>query len=148
MGENLMFRTLLIVLTAFILTACETAPKRQASLLSDKKMTVGVVQKEIRKGMSQADVARSLGSPNMVTRDKDGAETWIYDKISTEYAYSETKAGVDSLILGWGGSALGGLAPSVSSSSGATSTSQRTLTVIIKFAEGAVDEFSYNSTTF
>ena len=142
-----MFRTLIVVLTVLVLTACQTAAK-QESLLTDKKMTVGVVQKEIRKGMSQADVARSLGSPNLVTRDKDGIETWIYDKISTEYAYSETKAGVDSLILGWGGSALGGLAPSMSSSSGATSTSQRTLTVIIKFAEGAVDEFSYNATTF
>jgi hypothetical protein len=32
-------------------------------------MTLGVVQKEIHKGLSQADVAEALGSPNIVTRD-------------------------------------------------------------------------------
>ena len=111
-------------------------------------MTVGVVQKEIRKGMSQADVATSLGSPNLVTRDKSGAETWIYDKISTEYAYSTSSGGVGALILGWGGSVAGGVAPSYSQGSGASSTTQRTLTVIIKFVEGAVHEFTYHSSSF
>ncbi len=42
-------------------------------------MTVGIVQKEIRIGMSQADVAAALGSPNIVTRDSEGKETWIYE---------------------------------------------------------------------
>lgn len=132
------------------LCGCVTAAKHQQSLPSaeEKKMTVGVVQKEIRKGMSQAEVAQVLGSPNLVTRDKSGAETWIYDKISTEYAYSESSGGVSALILGWGGNAAGGVAPGYSGSSGASSRTQRTLTVIIKFVDGGVHEYTYHSSSF
>src|SRR5437763_709289 len=50
----------------------------------EREMTLGIVQKEISTGMSQASVAEALGSPNIVTRDDDGMETWIYDKIATE----------------------------------------------------------------
>lgn len=133
-----------------LLSGCATATQHQQSLPSadEKKMTVGIVQKEIRKGMSQADVAASLGSPNLVTRDKSGTETWIYDKISTEYAYSESSGGVGALILGWGGSAAAAAAPSYSQSSGASSTTQRTLTVIIKFIEGVVDDYTYHASSF
>lgn len=145
-----MIRLLVLAFTVVSLSGCTTAAKHQQSLPSaeEKKMTVGVVQKEIRKGMSQADVAKSLGSPNLVTRDKSGAETWIYDKISTEYAYSTSSGGVGALVLGWGGSVAGGAAPSYSQSSGASSTTQRTLTVIIKFVKGVVNEFTYHSSSF
>lgn len=145
-----MKRMLIFMAVAALLSGCMTAAKHQQSLPSaeEKKMTVGVVQKEIRKGMSQADVAIALGSPNLVTRDKSGTETWIYDKISTEYAYSTSSGGVGALILGWGGSVAGGVAPSYSQGSGASSTAQRTLTVIIKFVEGVVHEFTYHSSSF
>ena len=43
----------------------------------EKEMTVGTVQKEIRKGMSAADVATVLGSPNIVTTDSANREVWI-----------------------------------------------------------------------
>ena len=145
-----MFRLLMLAITIASLSGCMTAAKHQQSLPSaeEKKMTVGVVQKEIRKGMPQAAVAKSLGSPNLVTRDKSGAETWIYDKISTEYAYSTSSDGVGALILGWGGSVAGAAAPNYSQSSGASSTTQRTLTVIIKFVEGVVNEYTYHSSSF
>ncbi|MCD6535185.1 MAG: hypothetical protein J7L25_14070 [Deltaproteobacteria bacterium] len=145
-----MGRILLLAAMIALLPGCMTAAKHQQSLPSaeEKKMTVGIVQKEIRKGMSQADVATSLGSPNLVTRDKSGVETWIYDKISTEYAYSTSSGGVGALIFGLGGSVAGGAAPSYSQGSGASSTTQRTLTVIIKFVEGVVNEFTYHSSSF
>ena len=132
------------------LTGCMTASQHQQSLPSaeERKLTTGVVQKEIRKGMSQADVAAALGSPNLVTKDKKGIETWIYDKISTEYAYSTSSGGVSALVLGWGGSAAGLGGGSANRSSGASSTTQRTLTVIIKFLEGEVNEFTYRSSSF
>ena len=132
------------------LTGCMTASQHQQTLPSaeERKLTTGVVQKEIRKGMSQADVAAALGSPNLVTKDKKGIETWIYDKISTEYAYSTSSGGVSALVLGWGGSAAGLGGGSVNRSSGASSTTQRTLTVIIKFLEGDVNEFTYRSSSF
>ena len=43
----------------------------------EREMTLGAVQKEIRRGLSQADVAEALGSPNIVTRDSAGHETEI-----------------------------------------------------------------------
>ncbi len=56
-------------------------------------MTLGVVQSFIKEGMSQADIASALGSPNIVTQDKDGNDTWIYDKIATETSQSGSSQG-------------------------------------------------------
>ena len=39
---------------------------------AEKAATVGVVQKEIKVGMSGAQVAEVLGSPNVVTTDEIG----------------------------------------------------------------------------
>jgi hypothetical protein len=74
---------------------------------------------------------------------------WVYDKISTDRAYSSSSGGVNVLFLGFGGAggALGGAG--TSGSSGASSTSQRTLTVIIKFdSESRVRDFAYQTSTF
>ena len=51
-----------------ILTGCQSVGdhRRGLSESSEEKLTVGVVQKEIKKGMAQADVAKALGSPNLV----------------------------------------------------------------------------------
>jgi len=109
------------------------------------RVTVGTVQKEIRLGMSGADVASVLGSPNVVTTDSERRETWIYDKISTEVAYSKSGGSIVGLIFGGSGGGLG----VGSTSTGATSTSQRTLTVVIKFDENdLVRDFSYHTSRF
>ena len=117
-------------------------------------MTVGVVQREIRTGMSQAEVAEALGSPNIVSRDADGMQTWIYDKIATEASYSRDSGGISGAI-GAGGApgsrslVLGGLSTGYGKSAGAAATTQRTLTVIIKFGPGSlVDSFSYHTSRF
>jgi hypothetical protein len=74
---------------------------------------------------------------------------WIYDKIATDRAYSESKGGIGVLILGFGGSGGGLGGGSASESAGASSTSQRTLTVIIKFdKEGKVRDFAYHTSRF
>ncbi|MGD8561069.1 MAG: hypothetical protein PVG03_00970 [Desulfarculaceae bacterium] len=98
--------------------------------------------------MSQADVAQALGSPNIVTRDSEGRETWIYDKISTEYSYSKDSGGAGVLILGASGDVGGAGGAGYQASSGAAATSQRTLTIILKFKKGVVDAFSYHSSRF
>jgi len=79
-----------ILLPVILLIACANVGDQRKALndSSEQKLTLGVAQKEIKVGMSQSDVAKALGSPNMVTKDKDGIETWIYDKVSTDYAYS------------------------------------------------------------
>jgi outer membrane protein assembly factor BamE (lipoprotein component of BamABCDE complex) len=87
--------------------------------------------------MSGAEVITILGSPNIVTTDENRQETWVYDKISTETAYSTTSGGASILILGVGGSA------------GAASTSQQTLTIVIKFDRGSrVRDFAYHTSRF
>lgn len=138
-----------------VLTACMSAADHQQSLHSskDREFTLGLVQKEIYRGMSQASVAQALGSPNIVTRDEAGAETWIYDKIASEASYSSDRGGVAG-VGGAGGVAgsvliLGGLAGNYDRAAGASASTQRTLTVVIKFDKNnAVKNFSYNSSKF
>lgn len=141
----------LSVFLIFLATSCQTAAQHQSELPSTKErdMTVGTVQKEIRQGMSAADVATTLGSPNIVTKDSEGDETWIYDKIASEASYSQSSGGIGggaggvavaSLLLGFG---------SYSKSAGASATTQRTLTVVIKFNEDKkVKSFSYHASKF
>lgn len=140
-----------------------TAAQHQQALGSaqEREMTLGVVQKEIRVGMSQADVAKALGSPNIVTKDSEGKETWIYDKIATEASYSysgQTEGG----SIGGGLGALGlgskililagvsgGYGKAGAAGAGASATTQKTLTVVIKFDEKSlVKDFSYHASKF
>lgn len=111
---------------------------------SEAKLTLGTAQRQINAGMSQAEVAQALGSPNMVTKDREGVETWIYDKFSTDVAYSTSSGGVAGLVIGAGSAGIG----SARQSGGASSRTQRTLTIIIKFKDAVVKEFTYNSTAF
>jgi outer membrane protein assembly factor BamE (lipoprotein component of BamABCDE complex) len=149
MNSNKTILTSLAFLMVVSLTGCMTVVDHRQALKdsSDEKITLGVAQREIREGMSQAEVAKALGSPNMVTKDRDGIETWIYDKVSTETAYSTSKNGMAGLVLGTG-AIIGGGVGSTSQASGASSRTQRTLTIIIKFKKSAVSEFTYNSTSF
>ncbi|MBK1663461.1 hypothetical protein CKO38_01420 [Rhodospirillum rubrum] len=141
---------------ALTLSSCQSASDHAADVRRGQdgdKMTVGKVQREIRVGMTNAQVVEVLGSPNMVTTDENRRETWVYDKVSTETAYSNSTGGVNTLILGGGllGGGLlgGGGGAGYQSGAGAVSSSQRTLTVIIKFNEaGQVRDFAYRSSSF
>ncbi|MHC4695255.1 MAG: hypothetical protein ACYTFA_00780 [Planctomycetota bacterium] len=147
------FSSLVLLLTT---GGCMTAGSHASQLHTERerRMTVGVVQKEIRKGMSQADVAGALGSPNIVTKEADGKEAWIYDKIATEASYSTDSGGIGGSVGGGGYASgrsliLGGVGTGYGKSAGAAATTQRTLTVIIKFNEtGLVDSFTYHASRF
>jgi outer membrane protein assembly factor BamE (lipoprotein component of BamABCDE complex) len=56
-----------LLLVSLLLSGCMIPAQHQKSLHStqEREMTLGIVQKELRAGMSQADVATSLGSPNL-----------------------------------------------------------------------------------
>jgi hypothetical protein len=92
------------------LAGCMTAADHAAQLPSaaERQLTLGVVQRDIRKGMAQGDVASALGAPNIVSQDANGQETWIYDKIASEVAYSQSSVsgGIGGLIAGGGAGAL------------------------------------------
>ena len=129
----------LLISCIAIVAGCSAAQHAASTQegLQGTRLTVGTVQKEIRKGMSGAEVAEALGSPNIVSTDEQGREVWIYDKISTDRVQSESSGYGTLILLGYRGSA------------GASSTSQQTLTIIIKFDnDKKVRDFAYHATRF
>jgi len=129
----------LVLFTVSTFYACDAArhaASTQEGLHGDT-ITVGTVQREIRKGMSGAEVAEALGSPNIVSTDEMNREVWVYDKIATDRVVSQDTGGLSLILFGYGKSA------------GSASTSQRTLTIIIKFDEQKkVRDFAYHSSRF
>jgi len=129
-------RYCLIVFGIILITGCAPASYHRREVQDDKgdRLTVGTVQKEIKVGMSSAQVAEILGSPNVVSTDEERREVWMYDKIATDIVYSESGSGLAFLTSG---------------TAGAASKSQRTLTVIIKFDnDGKVRDFAYHTSRF
>jgi outer membrane protein assembly factor BamE (lipoprotein component of BamABCDE complex) len=119
-------------------TGCATSEQRTDAVgVPAKQMTPGLVQKEIRNGMSQTQVAEALGSPNIVTRDSDGKETWVYDKIATEVSSSRSNAYGTILIIGAG------------KERSSTTVNQRTMTVLIKFdKDSKVESYTFHASSF
>ena len=98
-------------------------------------LSIGRVQKEIKVGMSSANVVEVLGSPNMVTTDEKRREVWVYDKVSTE-GMASGSAGRSFLWF-------------PSDRNATVSRTQKTLTIVIKFDEkGLVRDFAYNTSKF
>ena len=101
--------------------------------LTGDQLTVGTVQQQIKIGMSGAEVAEALGSPNVVTTDEKRREVWVYDKFAKDVAASQ---GYWTILL-------------AGQSAGAASSSQKTLTIIIKFdEEKKVRDFAYHTSRF
>lgn len=152
--NRLIVMTFFLIL-AFSVTGCVSTSKHRQEVRDDsgEKISVGTVQREIKVGMSSAEVIEALGSPNMVSTDAERREVWVWDKISTEHIYSTSSGGVSALILGGakiGGGVGGGMGGgSYDKSTGASSTNQRTMTIIVKFdKESKVRDFAYRQTSF
>ena len=117
---------------SLVLGGCAKSPQPRAD-----NLTVGKVQGEIKVGLDAASVAQILGSPNIVTTDEQRREVWIYDKVSSDRV--DTSGGLGGSIIIFGGSW----------SKSSSSSTQRTLTIIIKFDEAKkVRDFAYNYTQF
>lgn len=129
---------LIIMSSIFIFTGCSKTNSTldNPSNKSETNLTVGVVQKEIKLGMTQADVASVLGSPNIVSSTEKDKETWIYDKISSNVSYKNSGGYATILIIGG------------EENQGTSSYSQKSLTVIIKFVKGKVNEFKYHTSRY
>lgn len=128
-----------VLVLSVLLAGCMTASdhRKEVQDNSAESLTVGKVQREIKIGMTSADVVGVLGSPNLVSTDEERREVWVYDKVSSNVTYSQSN-GLATLIL------IG-----TDRTSGSTSTEQRTLTVIVKFdGEGKVRDFAYHASKF
>lgn len=130
-------KTLFMLLAVLLLGGCVSASKHAGQVQNDGNISVGVVQKEIKIGMSGASVIDVLGSPNIVSTDEERREVWVYDKVATDTVHSSSSGWVFAVLAGG------------QTRSGATSRSQRTLTIIIKFDEQSlVRDFAYHSSKF
>ncbi|NBR62409.1 MAG: hypothetical protein EBT86_12420 [Actinobacteria bacterium] len=113
-----------------------------------QNLTLGKIQQAIKKGVSKEKVLEELGSPNMVTGSSADQETWIYDKVSST-TQTEAKAESGSVV---GGVFLGiigaGGQSSKANSDATTTTSQKTLTLIIRFKGDIVDSFATRMSSF
>lgn len=121
--------------------------------VQQQQMTLGLVQRDIKIGTSQADVAIILGSPNIVTQDADDNETWIYDKVSsvTSYNSSGFGVGIGGGGGGFGGSGFGGGLLNVghNKQKGAVQSVQKTLTIVLKFDNNHnVSKITYHMSSF
>jgi outer membrane protein assembly factor BamE (lipoprotein component of BamABCDE complex) len=153
-GARIFRRTRFVILammTTPLLGGCISASEHQADVSDSgpQTLTAGKVQREIRVGMSGSEVASVLGSPNIVSTDVERREVWIYDRISTVTAYSTSRGSISALVLGGSGDVGAGGLGGVGVRSGARSTSQKILTVVVKFSdEGLVRDFSYHASRF
>ena len=127
---------MIIGFLCLLMFGCASASYLRKDVQDDTgdRLTVGIVQRNITIGMSSAEVAEVLGSPNVVSTDEQRREVWIYDKIATDVTYAYSAAGLKFLTVG---------------SAGSRTTSQRTLTIIIKFdGSGKVRDFAYHTSRF
>ena len=118
-----------------VLTACGASLQTGSPLpeTPEKRLTVGIVQREIRTGMPAFAVAEALGAPNVVTTDEQRREVWVYDRVASERVHELGYAGL--ILVGY--------------SREAGAVSQRTLTVIVKFdADQRVRDYAYHASRF
>ena len=132
-------------------------PEKFNTPVQEQNLTLGIVQKDIKIGTPQSEVALALGSPNIVTRDADGKDTWIYDKMASVTSYNNSGFSIGVNGFGGGGSigsnGLGGgggiLGTSYGSNKGGVQTNRKTLTVVIKFDKtNKVESFNYHMSSF
>ncbi len=130
------FSMSLWLVLSVVATSCNAGRFYNETYTEAQRLELGTVQKEIYEGMAQDQVAIVLGSPNIVTSDKDKKETWIYDKIVTEVRRSASSG----LIL---------FCQTGADYVSRADVSQKTLTVVIKFNnEKKVESVSYHSSKF
>lgn len=125
----------MVALLGLVLSSCSSHRKDKDSKVS--QFTLGEVQLKIKKGMDQTQVAQALGSPNIVTQDSEGRNAWVYDKMSSNVEYYNKNGGFWLVLVGSG------------KTKGGASSSQNTLTVVIKFdKDNEVENVTYHSSRY
>ncbi|HQZ16819.1 MAG TPA: hypothetical protein PLD86_08095 [Vicinamibacteria bacterium] len=121
------------------------AADEPAKTSRETALTLGAIQRSMKTGMSTAEVVETAGSPNLVTRGRNGRESWVYDRFATETSEEGFQVGGGG--MGGGGSFLGALG--VGGGRKKSSTSQRTLMLLVTFGpDGMVESFTYRSSKF
>jgi hypothetical protein len=164
----MMIRWVALAITSVLFSACmapmNTPPaKAQAPAptpmvapqpATPSALSYGTVTSQVRKGeTTQLDLVRLFGGPNISTYDSAGIETWEYERTVTQtdvQSNSQAAAGAANLgvFFNWG-QVGGGVSGSQASSSASTTTSVRSITVIVKFAANkTVSDYSVRASYF
>ena len=162
-----MNRTLHILSASVVLSACAApalppsgnVPAPSSALTAGAPVTAsalsyGSVTSQVQKGKTtQIELLQAFGGPSISTTDRDGVETWVYERTSTQsdvQSNSQSAQGAASL-----GAFFKFVNVDVSGSTGrsssgtSASTSVRSLTVIVKFAaDKTVADYSVRASTF
>lgn len=130
------------------------APTTGAPTHSASTLSYGTVTSQVIKGRTtQLELLQTFGGPNIATTDRDGIETWVYERTATQTdAQANAQAAQGAVSLGAffkyvDLQASGSAGRSTTASS--VSSSIRSLTVIVKFgADKTVADYSVRASTF
>ena len=136
--------TSLIIVSSLIMSGC-AMKQSYYNPDADEKITVAKAQKDIKKGMSSAEVVVVMGSPNIITTDQYKCEVWVYDKISSQAVKQNLSGSLAGLFIAGSGAGFG----SVSGNNQSSASNQKTLTVVIKFdVNNTVKDVAYHTSSF
>jgi outer membrane protein assembly factor BamE (lipoprotein component of BamABCDE complex) len=125
-----------VILAALLLLGC-AANNSEAN-----RLTLGTVQKTVYEGANQTEIMEALGAPNIITNNSSGREVWTYDRISREAQASS------SVVVTWW-NPISWLAGIASGSSSRSSTTSKSITVLITFDDNKrVADFKYQRLEF
>ena len=121
-------------------------------------LSYGTVTATVKKNeTTQADLIELFGGPNISTTDKDGTETWVYERTASTTDTAGTADQKQFAAFFGAGGTIGNAALGGGASGGAakqndarrTVTTVRTLTVVVKFnPDKKVKDYSARATTF
>ena len=133
-------------LTAMILTPAQARDQDNAQNM----LTHGMVQMTLHIGSTtQEEVLETFGAPNITTIDGQGQEVWVYDRQATVSSAGSSGFSIGMLLGGTGGAVGGGSGLGFGSSKSNSSSTQRTMTLIIKFgSDKKVIDFKSRSSSF
>lgn len=134
-----MFIRFLILISFTLLAGCSTNSGPLVSIpsrsMETQRLAVGAAQM-LKVGSTSERVIELLGSPNVVTNNEDGLETWVYDKMSKEIETVRTRDG------GW-------LFTPKQQQSVVSVVGERALIVVIKFdKDQRVSNVRYRQTSY
>ena len=131
-----MKKNILSILLIIFITGCSNPPQQNSS-----KLTLGLVQSSVTKGANQVEITRILGAPNIISKDKQGNQTWVYDRISRERKSNS--------MAGFGFGAIGTWLGAGGGSRSSDTSSSKSLTVIITFDDNKnVLDYAYQGLEF
>ncbi len=126
-----------IIALSFAICGC-AANVPQPVTNAQNQLTTGNVTLNLKKGeTTQTDVLEAFGAPNIATVDASGQDVWSYQRHAT---VSQANSGSNywTVILGGG-----------SGSSSSLESTQRTMTLIVKFDDDkVVSDFRSRSSEF